>query len=182
MGCAPTARPGRENSAPFQGIIGAMSIRLIYQIYVGALGLAFFLFGLGLTASFFVYQRPFSDPGIPTGPVGYYFVAFAGCALIGWGGGLIGAARAPEASRTVTTISAWVFVLMAVVRMAAWVVGDYATWLGDLPRTEASVLLVLALALVWLRPRSGVRPGPHAPTEPAASSPSAAAAGEEASR
>ncbi len=135
-----------------------MSIRLLYQIYVGILGLGFFFFGLFLAASFFVYQRPFSDPGIPTGPVGYYFVAFTGCALIGWGGGLIGAARHPEASRTVTTITAWVFCLMAVVRMVAWVVGDYASWLGDLPRSEAAVLLVFALLLVWLRPRSGVRP------------------------
>jgi hypothetical protein len=132
-----------------------MSIRLLYQILVGILGLGAFFFGLGLTASFFAYQRPFSDPDIPTGPVGYYFVAFTGCALMGWGGGLIGAARAPEASRTVTTITTWVLVVMAVVRMAAWLVGDYSTWLGDLPRTEASVLLGLALALVWLRPRSG---------------------------
>ena len=58
--------------------------------------------------------------------------------------------------RTVTTITAWVLCLMAVVRMTAWLVGDYASWLGDLPRTEAGVLLVLALALVWLRPRSGL--------------------------
>jgi hypothetical protein len=132
-----------------------MSVRLLYQIVVGLLGLGFFVFGIALTASFFSYQRPFSDPGIPTGPVGYYFVAFTGCAMIGWGGGLMGAARAPEASRTVTTVTAWVFVLMAVVRMAAWLVGDYATWLGDMPRLEAYVLLALALALVWLRPRSG---------------------------
>jgi hypothetical protein len=152
-----------------------MSVRLLYQIYVGILGLGFFFFGLFLAASFFVYQRPFSDPGIPTGPVGYYFVAFTGCALIGWGGGLIGAARAPEASRTVTTITAWVFCLMAVVRMVAWVVGDYATWLGDLPRREAGVLLVLALLLVWLRPRSGVRPA-HPGDDPG---PVAEASGEE---
>ncbi len=147
-----------------------MSIRLVYQVYVGALGLAFFLFGIALTGSFFAYQRPFSDPSIPTGPVGYYFVAFTGCALIGWGGGLIGAARAPEASRTVTTITAWVFCLMAVVRMVAWFVGDYAVWLGDLPRTEASLFLVMALGMVWLRPRSGARlaeAGAAAPATPA---------------
>lgn len=148
-----------------------MSVRLLYQLFVGALGLSAFLFGLALTASFFSYQRPFSDPGIPTGPVGYYFVAFTGCALMGWGGGLIGAARAPETSRTVTTISAWVFVIMALVRMAAWVVGDYAGWLGDLPRVEAFVLLVLALILVWLRPRSGVRS--TAPAAAAAAEPEA---------
>ena len=45
-----------------------------------------------------------------------------------------------------------VLALMAVVRMLAWVVGDYWVWLGDLPRTEATVLLLVAIALVWLRP------------------------------
>lgn len=119
------------------------------------MGVAALLFGFALALSFFLYQRPFSDPGIPTGPVGHYFVAFAGCALMGWGGGLIGAARAPETSRTVTTITAWVLCFMAVVRMTAWFVGDYTVWLGNLPRTEAAVLLVIALLLVWLRPESG---------------------------
>lgn len=142
-----------------------MSTRWVYQVLVGLLGLGAFLFGIVLTISFFTYQRPFSDPGIPTGPVGYYFVAFTGCALMGWGGGLMGAARAPEASRTVTTITAWVLVFMAVIRMTAWVVGDYAIWLGDLPRTEAAIMLVVALALVWLKPPSR----PAAPRAPAAS-------------
>jgi hypothetical protein len=36
--------------------------------------------------------------------------------------------------------------------MMAWVVGDYWAWLGELPRTEATILLLLAIALVWLRP------------------------------
>lgn len=148
-----------------------MPIRLLYQILLGILGLGAFFFGLALTASFFVYQRPFSDPGIPTGPVGYYFVAFTGCALMGWGGGLIGAARAPEASRTVATITAWVLVVMAVVRMAAWLVGDYAVWLGDLPRTEAAILLATSLAIVWLRPRSGVRPGSPFGAPPSSATP-----------
>jgi len=132
-----------------------MSNRWAYRILLGAIGASATAFGFLLTLSFFIYQRPFSDPGIPTGPVGYYFVAFTGCALMGWGGGLIGAARAPESSRTVSTITAWVFCFMAVVRMTAWFVGDYAVWLGNLPRIEAGVLLVLALALVWLRPESG---------------------------
>jgi len=132
-----------------------MSSGWVYRVLLGTMGVAALLFGFALTLSFFLYQRPFSDPGIPTGPVGYYFVAFAGCALMGWGGGLIGAARAPETSRTVTTITAWVLCFMAVVRMTAWLVGDYSVWLGDLPRIEAGVLLGVALLLVWLRPQSG---------------------------
>ena len=126
-----------------------------YRFLLGTIGAVAFAFGLALVFSFFVYQWPLSTPAIPTGPVGYYFVAFTGCALIGWGAGLIGAARAPETSRTIATVSAWLFALMAVVRMTAWVSGDYAGWLGDLPRFEAAVLLVLAMALVWLRPESG---------------------------
>ena len=123
-----------------------------YRFLSGSLGIAFLLFGLMLTLSFFAYQQPGSTPNIPTGPVGYYFVAFAGCALMGWGGGLLGAARRPEYNRTIGTVTAFVFVLMAVVRMMAWVVGDYYVWLADVPRIEAAVLLLLALAFVWLRP------------------------------
>lgn len=124
----------------------------IYRLLMGVLAIASSIFGLALVLSFFAYQRPGSVPGIPTGPVGHYFVAFTGCALIGWGGGLLGAARDPFASRTVGTTTVFVLALMALVRMVAWVVGDYAAWLGDLPRTEAAILLALAIALVWLRP------------------------------
>lgn len=134
-----------------------MPYRWPYKILLGTMGAVALIFGFVLTASFFLYQRPFSDPGIPTGPVGHYFVAFAGCALMGWGGGLIGAARAPETSRTVTTVTAWVLCFMAVVRMTAWFVGDYSVWLGELPRFEAGLFLVLALLLVWLRPESGTQ-------------------------
>lgn len=124
----------------------------IYRVLLGTLAIASMLFGLALVVSFFAYQRPGAEPGIPTGPVGHYFVAFTGCALIGWGGGLLGAARAPFASRTVATTTVFALILMALVRMVAWLVGDYAVWLGDLPRTEATLLLVIAIALVWLRP------------------------------
>ena len=119
---------------------------------MGTLGVAMLVFGIGLVATFILYQRPGSTPAIPTGPVGHYFVAFAGCALMGWAGGLIGAARDPLASRSVGTMTAFVLALMAVIRMLAWLVGDYTIWLGELPRTEASALLLVALGLVWLRP------------------------------
>ena len=124
----------------------------LYRLLMGSLGVAVLVFGIGLVAAFFLYQRPNSVPAIPTGPVGHYFVAFAGCALMGWAGGLIGAARDPFSSRTVGTMTAFVIALMAVVRMLAWFVGDYWVWLGDLPRTEASAFLLISLALVWLRP------------------------------
>lgn len=124
----------------------------LYRLLMGTLGVAVLVFGIGLVATFVLYQRPNSVPAIPTGPVGHYFVAFAGCALMGWAGGLIGAARDPFSSRTVGTMTAFVIALMAVIRMLAWFVGDYWAWLGDLPRTEASAFLLVSLALVWLRP------------------------------
>ena len=119
---------------------------------MGALAIGFALFGLALVGTFFAYQRPHSTPLVPTGPVGHYFVAFTGCAMLGWAGGLLGAARHPLTSRTVSTVTAFVLALMAVIRMVAWLIGDYAGWLGDLPRSEATFLLLLSLALVWCRP------------------------------
>ena len=56
------------------------------------------------------------------------------------------------ASRTVSTATVFLLALMAVIRMVAWLIGDYAAWLGDLPRSEATLFLLLALALVWTRP------------------------------
>lgn len=124
----------------------------LYRLLMGSLGIAFFIFGVAMVATFFLYQRPGSTPLVPTGPVGHYFVAFTGCGLIGWGGGLVGAAREPMSSRSIGTITAFVLALMAVVRMVAWIIGDYYVWLGDLPRTEATAFLLISLALIWLRP------------------------------
>ncbi len=126
----------------------------LYRVLMGSLGVAWALFGVVLLATFFLDQRPNARPLVPTGPIGHYFVAFTGCAMLGWGSAMIGAAREPASStsRTVGTTTAFVLVLMAVVRMFAWAIGDYASWLGDVPRQEATALLGVALALVWLRP------------------------------
>jgi len=124
----------------------------LYRLLMGTLGIAFFVFGVAMVSAFFLYQRPGSVPLVPTGPVGHYFVAFTGCALLAWSGGLVGAARDPLSSRSIGTMTAFVLILMAVVRMVAWIIGDYYSWLGDLPRTEASAFLLTALALIWLRP------------------------------
>ena len=53
--------------------------------------------------------------------------------------------------------------LMALVRIFAWVIGDYA-YLGNALRGEAAIFLMLALAFVWLRPPAlpEVAAGPQA--------------------
>jgi hypothetical protein len=124
-----------------------------YRILCAGLGVLFVLAGCAMVFAFFRASFPGGDvPGpIPLGPGGVYFVAFTGCALVGWGGGLLGAARQPEAGRTVGTATAFALVLMALYRILGWLMGDYA-YLGDVLRGEAVFFLVLALAFVWLRP------------------------------
>lgn len=127
-----------------------------YRILCGVVGGLFALAGLLFFAAFFRSSLPgaAATQPIPVGPGGLYFIAFTGCALLGWGGGLLGAARRPEAGRTVGTVTAVALVGMALYRLFAWLMGDYA-YLGDVLRVEAAVFLLVALAFVWLRPREG---------------------------
>ena len=123
-----------------------------YAWLCGVIGVALCLGGVAFFASFFAYHAPNSEIGIPTGPVGIYFVAFTGCASIGWGGALLGAFRRPESGRTVGTATALALVMSAIYRMLGWLVGDYYAWAGELLRVEAAIFLLLALAFLWLRP------------------------------
>ena len=113
-------------------------------LFVGA-GAAFFL-------AFFAYQRPGSEPLLPMGPLGHYFAAFAGCALIGWGAALLSGARDLATGRSLAPMTALALTLMALYRMVGWFMGDYYALFGDLLRFEAALFLGLALAFVWLRP------------------------------
>ncbi|MBW2275018.1 MAG: hypothetical protein JRG96_17265 [Deltaproteobacteria bacterium] len=132
-----------------------------YRMLSGVLGIAFVVLGASLALAFVTYQEPGRSPTLPTGPVGHYFAALAGCALLAWGGALLGVARSPWAGRSVGTATAVALVAMALIRMLAWVVGDYYVWLGDIPRLEAGFFLVVALAFVWLRPEApGAGPPP----------------------
>ena len=135
--------------------MGPVNKVLAYRVVSGALGTLLLLSGFAFFIGFFRSQVLYSTPAIPTGPVGHYFVAFTGCALVAWGGGLLGVARDPSSGRALATATALALVLSAVYRMAGWMVGDYYVWLGELPRGEAALFLVLALAFVWLRPRAG---------------------------
>ncbi len=131
-----------------------MSHAKAYRRLCAALGGLLVVGGVVLFASFFGYHAPGGAPRIETGPVGYYFVGFTGCALVAWGGCLIGAARQAghAAARGVGTWSALALVMMAVMRLVAWVMGDYHVWPGELLRVEAALFLLVALGLVWLRP------------------------------
>jgi hypothetical protein len=88
------------------------------------------------------------------GPLGHYFAAFAGCALIGWGGALIAGARDLVTGRGIAPMTAFGLALLALYRMVGWFMGDYYAWAGDVLRYEAALFLALALAFVWLRPAS----------------------------
>jgi hypothetical protein len=126
-----------------------------YAWLCGSVGVLMVIAGLLLFVSFVGYHAPNSEPGIPTGPVGFYFVAFSGCALLGWGGSLLATARQPRSGRAVGTATAFALVLSALYRMLGWVVGDYYVFAGELLRVEAGVFLLLALAFLWLRPDRG---------------------------
>ena len=130
-----------------------MSRTRAYRVLCGGLGGLFVLSGLVLVSSYFRALAPGGVvPGpLAVGPNGAYFMGFAGCATIAWGGGLLGVLRAPEDARTIGTASAFVLTLMAVMRILGWLLGDYAQ-LGNVLRVEAAGMLLLALAFVWLRP------------------------------
>jgi hypothetical protein len=134
-----------------------------YASLCAILGVTLCATGVVLFAQFFRYHAPggLGLPLLPMGPNGHYFVAFTGSALVAWGGALLGAARHPAHSRTVGTATAVALVMSAFYRIVAWVVGDYAV-LGNLPRVEAALFLLLALAFVWLRPGRGAARAAHA--------------------
>lgn len=124
-----------------------------FRFLCALLGGLFVLGGLFFVVAFFRSLLPgATSPGVlPLGPGGLYFMALGGTALLGWGGGLLGAFRHPASHRILGTWTALALGVAAVVRMVAWWSGDYAS-LGSLLRIEAGLMLVLALALVWLRP------------------------------
>ena len=127
----------------------------LYRGLCGLLGLGFLLGGLMFVAGYFQAAAPGGSAGgplSPLGPNGLYFMAFTGCGLVAWGGGLLGLARRPTEGALFAGATVFALVLMAAYRMAGWFLGDISH-LGDLPRTEASIFLLLALALLWLRPQ-----------------------------
>ena len=124
----------------------------VFRTVAALTGVLLVVTGLALFFAFFAYQRPGSEPPLPMGPLGHYFAAFAGCALVGWGGSLLAGARDLATGRLLAPITAFALVLLALYRMVGWFMGDYYAWAGDVLRYEAALFLALALAFVWLRP------------------------------
>jgi hypothetical protein len=131
---------------------------LLYRLLAAATAGFCFLIGIVFVVAFLdralfqVFARPLFD----TNYWGYYILAFAGSALIAWGGCLVAAARRPEEAPGVGTATAVALILGSVVRLLAWYSGEYR--MADDPfRLEAGVLALVALAFVWLRPPRGGR-------------------------
>lgn len=125
---------------------------VVFRVVAALTGVSFVILGLVLFFAFFAYQRPGSEPPLPMGPLGHYFAAFAGCALVGWGGALLAGARDVATGRMLAPVTALALTGLALYRMVGWFMGDYHALAGDLLRYEAALFLLLALAFVWLRP------------------------------
>ena len=130
---------------------------LAYRLLAAIVGLAWSALGLALFASFFAYQRPGSAAPLPGGPLVHYAAATAGCAFVAWGGALAAGAVRGDLSRSLGTATAVALVMLAAMGLVAWFTGDFYALAGDLPRAEAAGALVLALAFLWLRPRTSKR-------------------------
>lgn len=103
-------------------------------------------------ALFPVFARPLFE----TDYWGYYILGVAGTALFAWAGCLVAAARAPEHTPGIGVATAGGLILGAVLRLLAWYSGEYRA-AGEQLRIESAILLILALAFVWLRPPASHR-------------------------
>jgi len=128
-----------------------------YRVLCGGLGGLWIVGGLVLVSFFFRFhsagfrgEQP--ELPLPLDAWGVYMAAMAGCAMVAWGGGLLGAARRGADGGSIGTASALALSLMALYRIVGWVVGEYPA-AADALRVEAVVFLLLALAFVWLRPQ-----------------------------
>lgn len=128
-----------------------------YRWLSGLVGALLCALGFALFGSFFGYQQPGGTPPLPGGPLVHYAAASAGCAFVAWGGALAATALRAEPARSLGTATALALVMLALMRMLAWVTGDYYALAGELLRAEAAGALLLALGFVWLRPRAARR-------------------------
>ena len=140
---------------------------ILYRLLAAATGSLCVLVGILFVVAFLdrALFPVFARPLFATDYWGYYLLGFAGAVLFAWGGCLLSAARAPRHSAGIAVATAAGLIVAAIVRLLAWYSGEYRL-AADQLRAEAAVLLVAALAFVWLhppRPRRNVdEPAPHA--------------------
>ena len=140
---------------------------LLYRLLAAATGSLCMLVGFLFIVAFLdrALFPIFARPLFATDYWGYYLLGFAGAMLLAWGGCLLSAARAPRHSAGIAVATASGLIVAAIVRLLAWYSGEYRLAAEQL-RAESAVLLVAALAFVWLhppRPRRDVdEPAPHA--------------------
>jgi hypothetical protein len=137
-----------------------------YRLLCGVLALFCFVFGIAQLVSFFrnimlpasMLQDP---PLIPTDYWGFYMIGFAGALLCTWGAILLSAIRSPASARGIGTATAFGLVLNAMLRIIAWFSGEFAE-IGNIPRVEAAIMLLLAIGFIWMRPEPPDRTQPEA--------------------
>ncbi len=126
---------------------------LAYRLLAATAAGVCFLVGLVCVVAFFdraLFQL-FARPLFATDYWGYYVLAFAGSALVAWGGCLVAAVRDPVGASGVGTATAAALVLASILRLLAWYSGEYRL-AADQLRVEAGVLAIVALGFVWLKP------------------------------
>lgn len=132
---------------------------LLYRLLAAGTAALCFLVGTLFIVAFLdralfqVFARPLFD----TNYWGYYILAFAGSALVAWGGCLVAAVRDPERAAGVGTATVAALILASILRLFAWYSGEYRL-ADDQLRLEAAALALVALAFVWLKPGRGARP------------------------
>lgn len=131
---------------------------LWYRLLAATTALFCLLVGLIFVVAFLdrALFQVFAHPLFETNYWGYYILGFAGSALLAWAGCLLSAARDPEHGAGIGTATAAGLMLGSILRLLAWYSGEYRL-AADQLRLESAVLVVLALAFVWLRPARGGR-------------------------
>jgi hypothetical protein len=124
------------------------AVTAVFCFLIGVLFITAFLD----RALFQVFARPLFD----TNYWGYYILAFAGAALVAWGGCLVAAVRDPVRASGVGTATATALILASILRLLAAYSGEYRLVDTQL-RIEAGVLVIVALGFIWLKPARGDR-------------------------
>jgi hypothetical protein len=128
-----------------------------FRLISGLLMTLCFLIGAGLLWSFLANTMMPSAmaprASISTNYWGLYMMGFAGAVLFAWGACLFTAVFRPALARGIGTATAFGLVINAIFRLIAWFSGEFAE-VGNLPRVEAAIMLLLALGFIWLRPET----------------------------